>query len=39
MMGINNKTSTHSDIEECELESCNQDQKQRIPKYEKQMAE
>ena len=39
MMGINNKMSTHSDIEEFELGSCNQDKKQRIPKYEKQMTE
>ena len=37
--GIHNKTSTHSEIEEWELKSRNQDQKQRIAKDEKQVTE
>ena len=39
MKGIYCKTSTHSDIEEAEQGSPNQDQKQRRPKDEKQMTE
>ena len=39
MKGIYHKKSTHSDIEEAEQGSRNQDQKQRIPKDEKQMTE
>ena len=39
MKGIYHKTSTNSIMEECEQGSRNQDQKQRIPKDEKQMTE
>ena len=39
MKGIYHKTSTHSDIEEAEQGSCNQDQKQSTPKDENQMTE
>ena len=39
MKGIYHKTSTHSDIEEAEQGSHIHDQKQRIPKDEKQMTE
>ena len=39
MKGIYHKTFTHSIMEESEQGSRNQDQKQRIPKDEKQMTE
>ena len=39
MKGIYHKTSMHYDIEEAKQGSCNQGQRQRIPKDEKQMTE